>query len=192
MREVDPIRNPSEALLSSALHRLAAGSSKGAPDELGGLLRTEFRRHHRARRQKRMAVISSIAACIIVVMLFVSGKISIRQSERSPAPQTQAARPSPPPALPETNPAPSPSRRASNERNSAATISNTGDPGFVTLSPYDSAVSAADLTIVRVELTGTDLRLLGAPVTEDLSDQRLLADVVVSGDGTPYAVRIVR
>jgi hypothetical protein len=47
------------------------------------------------------------------------------------------------------------------------------------------------LTIVRVELTGTDLRLLGAPVTEDLSDQRL-ADVVVSGDGTPYAVRIVR
>jgi hypothetical protein len=48
------------------------------------------------------------------------------------------------------------------------------------------------LTIVQVELTGTDLRLLGAPVTEDLSDQRLLADVVVSGDGTPYAVRIVR
>jgi hypothetical protein len=62
----------------------------------------------------------------------------------------------------------------------------------VTLSPYDSTVSAADLTIVRVELTGSDLRLLGAPVTEDLSDQRLLADVVVSGDGTPYALRIVR
>ena len=51
---------------------------------------------------------------------------------------------------------------------------------------------SGDAQIVRLELTGADLRLVGAPVAEDLSDRRLLADIVLAADGTPYAVRLVR
>ncbi len=193
MREIDPIRNPSEALLSSALNRLASGSPKGAPDEIGGSLLREFRQHHRRRRQKRMALVGSIAACILAVAVLVVQKGVWNHGAKSAALQAQQVQQAGKSAQPQKAPeVPSTHGMASTERLSAATTSNSGATGFVTLAPYDSTVSAADLTIVRVELTGSDLRLLGAPVTEDLSDQRLLADVVVSGDGTPYALRIVR
>lgn len=191
MREIDPIRNPSEALLSSALNRLASGSPKGAPDEIGGSLLREFRQHHRRRRQKRMAIIGSIAACVVAGALFLVQRSAWNHSPQAPAQQAQqgtgkAAQPERPSLTASSK------TFGTTQSASAAPVSSNGEAGFVTLAPYDSTVSAADLTIVRVELTGSDLRLLGAPVTEDLSDQRLLADVVVSGDGTPYALRIVR
>lgn len=190
MREIDPIRNPSEALLSSALNRLASGSPKGAPDETGGNLLQEFRQHHRRRRQKRTAILCSTAACLIAVALLLVQKSAWNHRTQSPALQAQHSRPSEQLAPPEkASEAQIPHNVASTA--STATTSN-GEAGYVTLAPYDSTVSAADLTIVRVELTGSDLRLLGAPLSEDFSDQRLLADVVVSGDGTPYALRIVR
>ena len=60
------------------------------------------------------------------------------------------------------------------------------------LDAYDPAMTPSELQVVRLELSGADLRLMGAPVGEDLSDRRLLADIVVGNDGTPYAVRIVQ
>jgi hypothetical protein len=60
------------------------------------------------------------------------------------------------------------------------------------LGAYDPAMMSGDAQIVRLQLTGADLRLVGAPVAEDLSDHRLLADIVLAADGTPYAVRLVR
>lgn len=59
------------------------------------------------------------------------------------------------------------------------------------LDTYDPATAPSELAVVRLELSGADLRLMGAPVAEDLSDRRLLADIVVGNDGTPYAVRLV-
>ncbi|HYX52988.1 MAG TPA: hypothetical protein VE783_06025 [Candidatus Limnocylindrales bacterium] len=194
MREIDPIRNPSEALLSSALNRLATGSPKSAPEVVSGNLVREFRQHHRLRRQKRMAIIGSIAACLVAVALLVVQKSAWNHGAQSPALQALQealqAQPTEQPAQPEKAP------ETQNPHHVASTVStattSNGEAGYLTLAPYDFTVSAADLTIVRVELTGSDLRLLGAPVSEDFSDQRLLADVVVSGDGTPYALRIVR
>jgi hypothetical protein len=73
-----------------------------------------------------------------------------------------------------------------------ATSASVKENGFMALGAYDPAMMPGDVQVVRLELTGADLRLVGAPVAEDLSDRRLLADIVVGNDGTPYAVRLVR
>lgn len=62
---------------------------------------------------------------------------------------------------------------------------------FIALPSYDPAVPAGDLQMVRLEVTGGDLRLLGAPVAGDLS-ARVTADFITGRDGTPYAVRLVQ
>lgn len=62
---------------------------------------------------------------------------------------------------------------------------------FIALPSYDPSVPAGDLQMVRLEVTGSDLRLLGAPVAGDLSE-RVTADFITDRDGTPYAVRLVR
>ena len=76
--------------------------------------------------------------------------------------------------------------------NHAVKANNDQSSGFVALPSYDPAINTGDLQVVRLELSGADLRLVGAPVGEDLSDRRMLADVVVGRDGTPYAVRFVQ
>lgn len=73
---------------------------------------------------------------------------------------------------------------------SAEQVSDEGR--FIPLPSYDPAVLAGDLQMVRLEVTGSDLRLLGAPVAGDLSDTRVTADFITDRDGTPYAVRLVR
>jgi hypothetical protein len=63
---------------------------------------------------------------------------------------------------------------------------------FVALPSSDQAVRGEELRVIRLELTGRALRLVGAPVSEEIADRRVLADFVVGQDGTPYAVRLVR
>jgi hypothetical protein len=41
-------------------------------------------------------------------------------------------------------------------------------------------------------MASEDLRMLGAPVTEDVMRRHVTADLVLGHDGTPYAVRIVK
>ncbi|HJX83252.1 MAG TPA: hypothetical protein VJ723_02780, partial [Candidatus Angelobacter sp.] len=60
------------------------------------------------------------------------------------------------------------------------------------LPSYDPAMAPGDLQIVRLELTGAELSLVGAPVTEALTDRRIRADFLVGRDGTPYGVRLVQ
>jgi hypothetical protein len=66
------------------------------------------------------------------------------------------------------------------------------DNAFVPLPAYDSATSTTDVRVVRMEVTGSDLMMVGAPVSAELADNRMLADFVVGSDGTPYAVRLVQ
>jgi hypothetical protein len=53
-------------------------------------------------------------------------------------------------------------------------------------------MTANDWQIVRLELTGAELRMVGAPVTEELADRRVRADFLIGRDGTPYGVRLVQ
>jgi hypothetical protein len=192
MREVDPIRNPSDALLSAALHRLATGSPQDAPAELGAELAQAFRRHHRRRKQARMAAITAMAACLaLVAALLAMRKPAVHKATPLAVQQQLAVNPGTEPPLSQQAEAQEPSRPASQTRPASA-ASSAGEDGFVTLDAYDPATTSGDLQVVRLELSGADLRMIGAPVTEDLSDRRLLADVVVDEDGTPYAVRLVR
>jgi len=66
------------------------------------------------------------------------------------------------------------------------------DDEFFALPYYDPAMTASDWQIVRLELTGAELRMVGAPVTEELADRRVRADFLIGRDGTPYGVRLVQ
>jgi hypothetical protein len=46
--------------------------------------------------------------------------------------------------------------------------------------------------MVRLDLPGRALQLVGFPVSEDIADRRVIADVLLAQDGTPYALRLVR
>jgi hypothetical protein len=67
MPAIDPIGEPAEALLSSALHCLAKASERGAPTWLGQTLSAAFRQHHRRRRRVRNPVASAIVASFVLV-----------------------------------------------------------------------------------------------------------------------------
>jgi len=194
VRDIDPIRNPSEALLSAALNRLAKGSARQAPANVGAQLALEFRRHHRRRRRARAAVVLSLAACLVLaIALLVTLQGPPRSTPdiaREPAPVAA------PDAARQTAPAargPAQEQRSPvGQRNARATAPSANQNGFMPLGTYDPAMVSGELQVVRLELTGADLRLVGAPVAEDLADRRMLADIVVASDGTPYAVRLVR
>jgi hypothetical protein len=194
VRDIDPIRNPSEALLSAALNRLAKGSARQAPASVGARLALEFRRHHQRRRRTKAAVVLSIAACLaLAITLLLTLKQPAQNAPsvaREPAPSV-----APGPAHRST-PAESGSaqKRTSpgSQRSPRSVAANASQNEFMPLGTYDPAMEPAEMQIVRLELSGADLRLVGAPVAEELSDRRLLADIMVASDGTPYAVRLVR
>jgi hypothetical protein len=193
MREIDPIREPSEALLSSALHRLAKAEEGNAPPELGSSLLEKFRHHHRRRRQMRLAVVGALAACLLALVGIAGMRYKVRTAHQQiPAPAAEQ-----PPAVAatsKTNPAPGLQPRQRQVRASTHTASAAqpvDDEGFVPLPSYDPAVASGDLQMVRVEVTGSELRMLGARVAGDLSDRPVIADFITDRDGTPYAVRLV-
>jgi hypothetical protein len=194
MREIEPLREPSEALLSSALHRLAKGSPRNAPGELTTTLTRSFRQHHARRRRVRAAGWTAFAACLLATAVLV---IEFGIGPKDPVAPNLAARPQP---VQEPSVASRPARtvappdRTSDSRTAitAKIRPSAEDSGFVALPSYDPAINTGDLQVVRLEMSGADLRLVGEPVAEDLSDQRMLADVVVGRDGTPYALRFVQ
>jgi len=185
-----PAMNPSDEKLSAALRGVAAASRQGASSELGAKLKAEFNRHHAHRRKIRRIQVGSVAICLSAfVMLLLAGMRLKHPGEM------RANKPSMPfpvaatgTALPKTL-KPVVVRPASLRTAAKKKTRRTDD--FMMLPSYDPAPVGDDLRIVRVELTGASLRLLGAPVTEEASDQRMQADVVLGNDGTPYAVRLV-
>jgi hypothetical protein len=66
----------------------------------------------------------------------------------------------------------------------------TGD--FVALSTFDPAVPLGESRMVRMDLPGSALQLIGYPVDGQLLDRRIVTDVLVGQDGMPYAVRLVQ
>jgi hypothetical protein len=192
MREIDPLREPSEALLSAALHRLAKSSPGGAPEQLGANLARSFRKHHARRRRAKVAGWAALAACLIVAAVLAFRLAARNEAPVSPRVAVQAQLEQSPSVV---GKAPQP---LAGHSESARTIARSNTPtsiqdsGFVPLPTYDPEVGTGDLQVVRLELSGADLRLVGAPVAEDFSDRRILADVAVGRDGTPYAVRFVQ
>lgn len=69
---------------------------------------------------------------------------------------------------------------------------STDVTGFWALPSFDLIPSGDRLRVVRMQMRGEDLRLIGAPVAEEIARRRVTADFVVGHDGTPYAVRLVQ
>jgi len=194
MREIDPHSGDQngDARLAEALRGLAASSRQGAPVEVGAGLATAFRRHHARRRLVHLVSIA-LAACLVLASL-----ITIRLANRVP----EKAVVQQPRVVPEktaegtavtttvaTTPKPATKRVKPPSASNNAVASRRQ---FLALPGYDPAVPADELHVVRVQLPGSALWQMGAPVSPDLGARQFMADFVVSQDGTPYAVRLVQ
>jgi len=182
--------NQSEERLTAALRDLAAASKHGASPEIGLMLQDAFRRHHLRRRRVfrlRVAVVSICFAAL--ASSFLLWKPAVKKAvvvQNGPV----VAIPAQPAAHVEATsnsgtPSPVRARRTSRRKNTPA--ANT----FVALPSFDLIPAGDQFRVVRLEMPGEDLRLVGAHVTEEIARRRVTADFVVGHDGTPYAVRLV-
>lgn len=195
MREIDPIREPSEALLSSALRRLASAGDSKAPSGVERALLERFRQHHRRRRDLRLIAATAVAACLIVLALLLNTQPAghAHKSAKMLAPQPGKG------AQAESLERPGLAegktlfrhRPVQPARAPHSPLVGDGD-GFVALPSYDPAMASGELQLVRIELPQSDLRMLGAPIAGDPSDQPVTVDLIADRDGTPYAVRLVQ
>jgi hypothetical protein len=140
-----------------------------------------------------MSVVA-LAACIALLAGLVSMR-SVRQTPRKEqAHEVAASVPDKPahtvgvttvaatPVHPAVRPA----------RPKASAIRASSRDEFLALPGYDPAVPADELHVVRVQLPGSALWQIGAPMSPDSGARKFMADFVVSQDGTPYAVRLVQ
>ncbi len=196
MREIDPQSGnaSSDAQLTGALRGLAASSPQGAPAEVGAGLATAFRRHHARRRLVRRVSVGALAACLALAI----GLILIRPAHQVPTKANVQQQPSAVPVkAPEattiakaapTLPRPAAKHVKPKDKNNIVASRRQ----FLALPGYDPAVPADELHVVRVQLPGSALWQMGAPVSPDSGARQFMADFVVSQDGTPYAVRLVQ
>jgi len=205
MREMNRDVNNTEARLSKALGLLAAASPGSAPPEIGHALAEAFRRHHARRRMVRR---SALAAAIVTLIALPAVLVLSRQHGIGTASQnahgTVTNAPSPaavhsdlPPLKSETTSRSGIHQRVVATKTGTKTTETKMNPvarrdDFVPLPTYSLRSQAEDLRIVRLQVNGRDLRLVGAPVSGDIDERPVLADFVVGQDGTPYAVRLLR
>jgi hypothetical protein len=186
--------NQPDTRLSAALRRLGVIAPRSAPPALGEMLKNEFRRHHLCRRKARNASILLAAACLAtsVGVFFI---LRPRPTETLAAHDSLPTAPLPPVdisvGLPEPKTTP---LRSVKSHGSKRTRKNpeSVDDRFMALPTFDPAIPIDHSEIVRVDLPGRALRLVGFPVGEEFADRRVLADVVLAQDGTPYALRLVQ
>jgi hypothetical protein len=201
MREIDPqsgdplMEDPrTDARLTQALRGLAASSRRGASAEVGVGLALAFRRHHARRRMVRRVSLAAAVAC----MAIVAGLMLLRSPQKVPGNQQAHAtdvRLTSEPAkavAPAIVAAATVRPVAKHVRPKATTHTVASRRQFLALPGYDPAVPADELHVVRVQMPASALWQMGAPVSADSGPQRVMADFVVSQDGTPYAVRLVQ
>jgi hypothetical protein len=221
MSEIDPQFEdprasdlPGDARLNDAMRRLAVSSRQGAPPEIGAGLATAFRRHHARRRRIRRISIAGLMACFLTV-----AGLFFLQTSRTPQPAQNATKNAPQnvnQAHVEPASTPVQAQEATQKASMPAERPKTGHKllharllhpqvtatnatatkveysrEFVALPGYDPEVPAEELHIVRVQLPTSTLWQMGAPINPAGTERRVLADFVISRDGTPYGVRLV-
>jgi hypothetical protein len=183
-----------DSQFSAMLRSASVNAPQSAPPALGETLKSEFRRHHIRRRRARNARILLVAGCLVAsVMTF----LSLRPRPSNIAAIREPVQTAPPrPAnvaveQPESN---STQRKSIRKPASSQTRKKPeiAPDRFVALPTFDFAIPIDHLEIVRVNLSGRDLRLVGFPVSEEIADRRVVADVLLVQDGTPYALRLVQ
>jgi hypothetical protein len=188
--------------LSESLRELAAASPQGAAPEVGVRLQETFARHHARRRSRTIALASAAIVCIAMTC----GWLWIAKHPGEGVTVTKTS--------PGSTVAPVPARVAESpkidrpiaERETNARVRSVVDPrnrhvakgpvaaasNFVALPSFDPDIPIGESRMVRLELPGSALQLIGYPASEELLDRRVLTDVLVGQDGVPYAVRLVQ
>lgn len=167
MSQADETRSRSEEPLVAGLRRLACSSPQAAPPELGDALVRAFHRHHRRRRVMRGVAVAA------VILLTCSAPFWRRPVPDNRQPANQIAVESH-----QAGPQPVPVESASGEM-------------FMALPSFAFATRGEDLRVIRVEMPVASLRLLGVRVNDELITHRVVADLLIGADGTPYAFRLV-
>lgn len=193
--------------LSEALHELAA-TSPGASPELHVRLGEAFVHHHARRRvRQRVLIVVALAACVGISVYWLRPRGEVAKVKVvEPASQTaEAPSPAPKGVAPESPKLPAPSiarangkprvhvKPATKPHNDEVEPSpapvETAD--FVALPSFDPAIPVGESRMVRMDLPGSTLQLMGYPIEGQFLDHRIVTDVLVGQDGMPYAVRLV-
>jgi hypothetical protein len=186
--------NQPDNRMSAALRHLRAIAPRSAPTALGDRLKGEFRRYQLRRRRDRNARILLAAACLaasVGALLILRPRTSNTAEIHEPIQTTLPSNANV--SAGSTEPRPKQLRTVRNHglsrtRNRPASAADR----FVALPTFDPAIPIDHLEMVRVDLPGRALRLVGFPVSEEVADRRVVADVLLAQDGTPYALRLVQ
>lgn len=201
--------NPQIDTLSEALLELAGASPEASP-ELGARLREAFTLHHVQRRMRqRVAVAVGLAACLVVSILLLRSSNQTRrvktieptvQNTTTPTSERKVVAPESPRQTETTVIAKAAMKPQSLKKhvkklrnhNIEALPATVVAVDFVALPTFDPAIPLGESHMVRMDLPGSALQLIGYPVEGQLLDRRILTDVLVGQDGMPYAVRLVQ
>jgi hypothetical protein len=157
--------------------------------EFQGVKLSESRR--RIRRQ--LVALGTAAAVFLALGLGVQHRIA----SRAPTVQTQTASEARNAVAPVTSVSPTPHEPAPVANvTSKKAISNQADENeyaeeFVPVPYADDPGALEGGAIVRVTIPRSDLPSFGLPITESGGADRVSADLVISQDGTPQAIRLV-
>ena len=184
----------SEAL-DFGLHALALQDSeqKASPGVEGVLLR-EFRRQ-KVQAAPRMIRWQFAAVGVAAVALLTLG-ITLRHQSKTNLPDATssptASTVSPVPVVPTAGPS-DPNLKSNPVAPTVASQSDDSEyaTAFVPLPYADDLTSMDGGAVVRVMLSRSALTSLGLPEAEMGGAERIPADLVVSDDGTPQAIRLV-
>jgi len=166
-----------------------------APARIEEMLRREFRQIHAVSKRRRFRW--QVAALATAAVLLLALGLSIRHHEQLAAGNrnsANSARSLTSDGVPDATDA-----SLSGADPGLSELAMVGDQAaesdsasaFVPLPYADDSISTDGGAIVRVELSRPELASLGLPVTDMTDTDRVAADIVVSEDGAPEAIRLV-
>jgi hypothetical protein len=166
-----------DEFVSTALQELARSSPQSASLESRTRLARAFRRHRARRRAVRLTAMFALILATGSGCLWLAGAFNAFSSGRL---DTSSA----------NRPRPSAGRRSSSQADAANQVVAGGE-AFLALPSFAFETPGEELRVIRVEMSVSSLRVLGARVNDELSTRRIVADLLVGTDGTPYAFRII-
>lgn len=171
--------------LEFALDSLAVQDrSEAAPVRVEAALLAEFRRQHaQAAQPPRNFRLRTALAMAAALILAIGITVPFWMSHRSPATGSPVAIAAP------NAPNPVSANEAAGDNSMSSDSEYTTD--FVSLPYADDPGTLEGGTVVRVTLSRSALASFGLPVAGMGSSERIPADIALSEDGVPQAIRLV-
>lgn len=182
--------NGNDNLLSEGLKHLAAMAPEEAPRRITANLQAAYHHHHVVRKRMRALQFMSLAASLLIAILIgVNWRTSPPRAGQSPS-AGALPKPATPAVLLNVSPLPKNNVTPSSFRQRKAGLPSRVAGKFVLIPGADPSIAAGSLVVVRLELPASALGLVGLTNSGDISPDRVLADILVDQDGTPYAIRM--